>query len=162
MKRKMARGSTLYQMSFLYGCIENIYMYVYIQKTENNLTDQIISTLNLSVNIDKVSEQKLKLSELKNSINHENGFLWWKTFGTFLEYSKMQGKPCRTNWKSSYISWELHDVILRSLIDRFLYLPLSTFKECGSKIPKAQRSNSFLTKLTLKWKWQRYATNFFS
>lgn len=74
MKRKMARGSTLYQMSFLYGCIENIYMYVYIHKTENNLTDQIISTLKLSVNIDKVSEQKLKLSELKNSINHENGF----------------------------------------------------------------------------------------
>lgn len=33
---------------------------------------------------------------------------------------------------------------------------------CAQKFPKAQRSNSFLTKLTLKWKWQRYATNFFS
>lgn len=76
-------------------------MCIYIRQrtTCKELTDQIISTSKLSVNTDKVSEQKLKLSELKNSIN-----LWWKTFGTFLEYSKMQGKPCRTNRKSSYIS----------------------------------------------------------
>lgn len=92
MKRKKARGSTLYQMSFLYGCIENIYMYVYIHKTENNLTDQIISTLKLSVNIDKVSEQKLKLSELKNSINHENGFCGGKRSVLFSKIRK-----CRAN-----------------------------------------------------------------
>lgn len=28
MKRKMAKDSTLYQMSVLYGCTENIYNYV--------------------------------------------------------------------------------------------------------------------------------------
>lgn len=92
MKRKMAKGSTLYQMSFLYECIENIYMYVYIHKTENNLTDQIISTLKLSVNIDKVSEQKLKLSELKNSINHKNGFCGGKLSVLFSNIRK-----CRAN-----------------------------------------------------------------
>lgn len=130
MKRKMAKGSTLYQMSFLYGCIENIYMYVYIHKTENNLTDQIISTLKLSVNIDKVSEQKLKLSELKNSINHKNGFCGGKLSVLFSNSIR----KCRANHaeqtESRLISLEeLHDVILRSLIGRFLYLPLSTLKE---------------------------------
>lgn len=54
--------------------------------------DQIISTLKLSVNIDKVSEQKFKLSELKNSINHENGFCGGKLSVLFSNIRK-----CRAN-----------------------------------------------------------------
>lgn len=73
-------------------------MYVYIRTTCKELTDQIISTSKLSVNTDKVSEQKLKLSELKNSINHKNGFCGGKLsvlFSRIFENAgqTMQNKP---------------------------------------------------------------------
>lgn len=69
-----------------------IIMCVYIRTTCKELTDQIISTSKLSVNTDKVSEQKLKLSELKNSINHKNGFCGGKLSVLFSNIRK-----CRAN-----------------------------------------------------------------
>lgn len=71
-----------------------ICMCIYIRQrtTCKELTDQIISTSKLSVNIDKVSEQKLMLSELKNSINHKNGVCGGKLSVLFSNIRK-----CRAN-----------------------------------------------------------------